>query len=129
MERLYIILLFIVVYCLLSVAMNQKNSKEKLEGKWNIRIADAPYGYQDYLLDITLENDEYKAEILYMDSKNKISDRAFTMENGRLTGNINMENEKRIDVIIWEEKGVVKGIAKGQSIGGTLPMKFNRPKD
>jgi len=40
-----------------------------------------------------------------------------------------MDKERRIDIVIWEEKGVVKGIAKGSVIGGKMPMTLTRPKE
>ena len=127
MKKLYLFLGLIVVYSFMAVAMNNKISKERLEGKWNVKIADAPYGYQDYVFEIKEDKGEYKADILYVDSKNQISDRALTLKDGKLNGNLNMENERKIDMIIWEEKGVVQGTVKSQSIG-TLSMTFTRPK-
>jgi hypothetical protein len=129
MKKLYVIFLIIVVYCFLAVAMNNKISREMLEGVWNVKIANAPYGYQDLILDIKEGHDEYKVDILYVDSKNKISDREFKVKNGKLTGNINMDNEKRIDITIWEEKGTVKGKAEGKTIGGKMPITMTRPKE
>ena len=129
MKKLYIILVIIIVYSFLAIAMNHKISKENLEGTWNVKIANAPYGYQDLVLEIKEDNDKYKTDILYVDSKNKISDREFRVEKGKLIGSINMDKERQIDVVIWEEKGVVKGFAKGAVIGGKMPITLTRPKE
>jgi len=127
MKRLYVILGLALVYSLLAVSMNNRISKEKLEGRWNVKVANAPDGFQDYVVEIKEDNGEYKADILFVDSRYKISDLKFTLKDGKLTGNVNVDNE-RVDVTIWEEKGVVQGTAKN-SYMGTMAMTFTRPKD
>jgi len=127
MKKLYLLIGLIVVYSFLALAMNHRISKEKLEGKWNVKIADAPYGYQDYVADIKENKGEYKADILFVESKSKISNQSLTLKNGKLIGNVYVDNEK-VDVAIWEEKGVVQGTAKSPSVG-TLSMTFTRSKD
>jgi len=127
MKKLYLFLGLVLVYSFLAVAMNNKISREKLEGKWNVKVADAPYGYQDYIVDITENKGEYKADILFVDSKSKISGQAFSFKEGKLTGNVSVDNEK-MGITIWEEKGVVQGTAKSPSTG-TLSMAFTRSKN
>ena len=128
MKKLYIFVGLVLVYSILAVAMNNKFSKEKLEGKWNVKIANAPVGYQDYIVDIKEEDkDEYKADVFFVDTKTKISDRTLTLKDGKLIGIMYVDNEK-VDVTIWEEKGVVQGIAKASSIG-SLSMVFTRSKE
>jgi hypothetical protein len=127
MKKLYIFLGLIVLYSLLSVAMSHKISKEKMEGKWVVKVADAPRGYQDYVVDIKEDSGEYKADVLFVESNFKIPDRTFTLKDGKLTGNVDVEGET-VDITIWEEKGVVQGIAKSPS-AGTLLMTFARAKD
>ena len=121
MKKLYVFIGLIVIYSFLAVAMNNKIAREKIEGKWNVKIIDAPYGYQDYVFDIKVENNEYKVDILYVDSKQEVFDRTFHQKNKRLCGHINIDNERRIDISIWEEKGVVQGMAQCHSFG-TLEM-------
>ena len=115
----------ILVYSLLAIAMSNKISKDRLEGKWNVKVADAPHGYQDYVLDIKEDKGEYKVDILFVSSNSKISDRTLTLSEGKLTGNVTIDGD-RIDVTIWEEEGVVQGIAKSSYIG-TMAMTFTRP--
>ena len=126
MKKLYIVVGLIIAYCFLAVAMNNKISKEKLEGKWNVKVAEAPYGFQDYVIEIKESKGEYKADILFVESKDKISNQMLSMKDGKLSGSVYVDNEK-IDVIIWEEKGEVQGTAKSPSIG-TMAMTFTRPK-
>ena len=127
MKKIYLFLILIVVYSFLAGAMKNKISKEKLEGKWNVKVVDAPSGYQNYVVDIKSDQGEYKADILFVDSKSKISNQKLTLRDGKLTGNVYVDNE-RVELTIWEEKGVVQGTAKSASIG-TMAMTFTRPKD
>jgi len=127
MKKLYLFLGLVLVYSILAVAMNEKISRDKLEGKWNVKVTDAPYGYQDYVVDIKEDNGEYKADIFFVDSNNKISDQALTLLNGKLTGSVYVDNEK-VDLSIWEEKSVVQGSANSSSTG-TLSLTFTRSKD
>ena len=127
MKKLYLFLGLVLVYSFLAVAMNNKISREKLEGKWNVKVANAPYGYQSYIVDIEENKGEYKTDIFFVDSKNKISGQTLTFKDGKLTGYVSVDNEK-VDLTIWEEKGVVQGTAKSPSVG-TLLMTFTRSKN
>jgi hypothetical protein len=127
MKKLYLFVGLVLAYSFLAIAMNNRISKEKLEGKWNVKVVNAPDGFQDYVIDIKEDKGEYKVDILFVDSKDKISNQALTLKDGKLTGNVFIENE-RVDITIWEEKGVVKGTAKSPSVG-TLDVTFTRPKD
>jgi len=127
MKKLYIFLGLIVVYSVLAIAMNHKISKEKLEGKWNVKVANAPDGFQDYVLDVKEDKGEYKVDILFVETRYRIPDRTLTLKDEKLTGTVTVDGE-RIEVTIWEDKGVVQGTARSPYIG-TLPMTFTRPKE
>jgi len=127
MKKFYLLVGLIVVYGFFAVAMNHKISKEKLSGKWNVKVADAPYGYRDYIVKIEEDKGAYKTDILFVDSKNKISDQTLTLKDGKLNGNLYIDN-KKVDVSIWEEKGVIQGTAKSPLMG-TMSMTFTRLKD
>ena len=127
MKKLYLFLVLIVVYSFLAGAMKNKISKEKLEGKWNVKVVDAPSGYRDYVVDIKDDKGVYKADIVFVDSNSRISNQTLTLKDGKLTGNVYVDNEK-VELTIWEEKGVVQGTAKIPSMGN-LKMTFTRPKD
>ena len=127
MKKLYLLAALVVVYSFLAVAMSHKISREKLEGKWNVKVANAPNGYQDYVLDVKEDKGEYKVDIFFVDLPFRIQNRELTMTDGKLTGNVIVDGE-RIELTIWEEKGVVQGTAKNSFIG-SLPMTFTRPKD
>ena len=127
MKKLYLFLGLVLVYSFLAVAMNNKISREKLEGKWNVKVTNAPDGYQNYIVEIEDNKGEYKADILFVDTKSKISGQVLTFKDGKLTGDVSVDNEK-MDLTIWEEKGVVQGTAKSPSVG-TLSMTFTRSKN
>ena len=127
MKKLYLFLGLVLVYSFLAIAMNHKISKEKLEGKWNVKVASAPSGYRDYIVEIKENKGEYKADIVFLDLNQIISNQTLTLKEGKMTGNVIIDNEK-VDITIWEEKGIVQGTAKSPSIG-TLLMSFSRPKD
>ena len=126
MKKLYLFLILVLVYSLLAVAMNNKISKEKLEGNWTVKVTNAPNGYRDYIVDIRKNKGEYKADIFFVDLKHKVSDRTLTLEDGKLTGNVNVDREK-MDITIWEDKGVVQGMVKSPSVG-SLSVVFTRSK-
>jgi len=127
MKKLYLFLGLVLIYSFLAIAMNNKISKEKLEGKWNVKITNAPGGYQDYVVDIKENDGDYKADILFVEAKSKITNQKFALKNGKLTGNVIVDNEK-VEITIWEEKGVVQGTARSSSIGSLL-MTFTRSKE
>ena len=127
MKKLYLFFGLILVYSFLAIAMNNRISKEKLEGKWNVKVTNAPDGYQDYVVDIKEHKGDYKADVFFVESNYKITNQTFTLKDGRLVGNVSVDNEK-VELTIWEEKGVVQGTAKSPSVGSLL-MTFTRSKE
>ena len=128
MKKIYVLLGLIVFYCLLAVAMHQKISIEKLEGTWNVKVTDAPYSYQDYVIDIKEDKGEYKADVLFVEDRYKILEQTFTLKDGKLTGNVITNDGENVDITIWEKKGIVQGVAKSKS-RGDMQMTFVRAKD
>jgi len=127
MKRIYIYLVLIAMYSVMAMAMHNRASKEKLEGRWNVKVTNAPGGYQDYVFDINEDKGEYTVDILFVDSRFRLPNRTLTLKDGKLTGNVTVDGET-IEITIWEEKGVMQGTAKSRYIG-TLPMTFTRPKN
>ena len=127
MKKIYLFVGLVLVYSFLAIAMNNKISKEKLEGTWNVKVTNAPSGYQDYVVDINENDGEYKADVLFVEAKSKLTNQKFALKNGKLIGNVMVDNEK-VEITIWEEKGIVQGTAKSSSVG-TLLMTFTRSKD
>jgi hypothetical protein len=81
--------------------------KNKLKGKWEIYIPDAPYGYQDYEIDIKEKNEAIVVDLQGGDIN--IKEQKFTEKDGKLTANLYVG--EYVKVTIWEEEGVVKGTA------------------
>ena len=125
MKKFFLFLGLILVYSFLAIAMNNRISKERLEGKWNVKVAEAPHGYQDYVMDIKEDKGEYTIDVLFVGSDNKISGRQLSLKDGKLIGNVIVDGE-RIDLTIWEEKGVVQGTARSAWLG-TVNLNFSRP--
>ena len=127
MKKLYLFLGLIAVYSVLAIAMNNKIAREKLEGKWNVKVASAPYGYQNYVFDIKEDKGEYKVDFHFVDSRFMIIDQSLTMDDGKLTGSVTVDGEM-IEITIWKDRGIVQGTARSPNVG-TLPMTFTRPRD
>jgi len=128
MKKLYLLIGIIMVYCLLAVAMSNKIVKDKTEGKWEVKIADAPYGYRDLVVDLKWnKGGAYNADIYFVDSKDIISNQEFTMKDGKLASIVHVDN-KLVKISAWEEKGVVKGTAVCPLLGA-LPISFSRQKE
>ncbi|MDR1667246.1 MAG: hypothetical protein LBS03_06100 [Bacteroidales bacterium] len=80
--------------------------KNKVKGKWEIAIPDAPEGYRQFICEIK----ENKEKIIVADIKGEeinIKEQKFTEKNRTLTASFYAG--EYVDVTIWEEKGVVKG--------------------
>lgn len=124
MRRFYLFLGLILVYSFVAVAMNNRVFKDKMKGKWDVYVPDAPSGYQKYVAEITENNKAYRADIFFVETQTKISNQTFVQKGGKLTGSIYAGNEK-VEITIREEKGTVRGTAAVPS-AGELPMIFTR---
>ena len=120
MKRIYVVLISL---CLSVSAVNVKAAddiKAKVKGKWEITIPDAPGGF-----------DKYDAEILEKDGNIimnfkggdiEIKEQKFTEKDGKLTTNLYVG--EYVQIVIWEEKGVLKGTADTSM--GKLPFNFKK---
>ncbi|MDR0713623.1 MAG: hypothetical protein LBF89_05115 [Bacteroidales bacterium] len=83
-----------------------ENWKEKVKGKWEISIPDAPEEYQKF----TCEIKENKEKTIVADIKGgdiNIKEQKFTEKDKKLAASFYAG--EYVSVTIWEEKGVVKG--------------------
>jgi hypothetical protein len=96
--------------------------KSKVKGKWEINIPDAPYGYQDYAVEIKEKNNEIVLNLSGGDIN--IKDQKFVEKEGKLTANLYVG--EYVKVTIWEEDGVVKGMADTSM--GKLSCHFKKAK-
>lgn len=110
--------------CLLCMPVQKANAagdlKSKVKGQWEITISDAPAGYQNYKLDIKEKNRDIVIDVKGGDIN--IKEQKFTEKDGKLSANLYVGEYVR--VVIWEENGVVKGMAD-TSIG-KLPCTFKK---
>lgn len=90
------------------------------QGTWTAKVADAPYGYQDYQIVIKLVEGKCLADI--SGPELNIKNQELKEVDGKLTTTVYVgENVK---VLIWKDKKEVKGSAETSM--GTLPIQFIR---
>lgn len=93
-----------------------------VQGTWTAKVADAPYGYQDY--QITIKQVEGKCLADITGSQLNVKKQELKEVDGKLTTTVYAgENVK---VVIWKEKKEVKGTADTSM--GKLPITFTRIK-
>jgi hypothetical protein len=124
MKTVYAMLAGLCLLCMSAVDVNAANDiKSKVKGKWEITIPDAPSGYQNYVLDI-----KEKEQTVFIDVKGgdiNIKEQKFTEKDGKLSANLYVG--EYVKVIIWEEKGEIKGSADTSM--GKLPCNFKKLKE
>lgn len=93
-----------------------------VQGTWTAKVADAPYGYQDY--QVTIKQVEGKCLADITGSQLDVKNQELKEIDGKLTTTVYAgENVK---VVIWKEKKEVKGTAETSM--GKLPIEFTRSK-
>jgi len=121
MKTMYVLLAGLFLLCLSTGKVTASDDiKNKVKGKWEITVPDAPYEYQKYAVDI-----KEKDGTILMDFKGgdlNAKDQKFTIKDGKLTGNIYAG--EYVKILIWEEKGEIKGSADTSM--GILPIKFKK---
>ena len=117
---MYVVLAALCLLCV-SVANVQANDiKSKIKGKWDITVPDAPGGYDRY----EAEFKEKDGDIV-MDFKGgdlSIKEQKFTVRDGRLVANLYVG--EYVQLVIFEEKGVLKGTADTSM--GKLPFNLKK---
>ncbi len=95
---------------------------KSVQGAWTAKVADAPYGYQDYQVTIKQVDGKCVADI--SGSQLNVKNQELKEVDGKLTTTVYAgENVK---VVIWNEKKEVKGTADTSM--GKLPITFTRTK-
>ena len=115
---------FCVVLFLLgsaSFVANAGSIKDKIQGKWEVSAPDAPYGYQNFKLDV-----KEKDGIFKMDVKGDaiLNNQTLSLKDEKFTANVFVA--ENVKVTIWEEKGIINGSAETST--GKLPLKFKAIK-
>ena len=120
MKRMYVMLAALCLMCVSVANVNADDIKSKVKGKWEITVPDAPDGFDKY-------NAEFKEKdgAIVMDFTGgdlSIKEQKLTVKDGKLTANIYVG--EYVQLVIWEEKGVVKGTADTSM--GKLPFTMKK---
>ncbi len=95
---------------------------KSVQGSWTAKVADAPYGYQDY--HVTIKQVEGKCLADITGSQLNVKNQELKEVDGKLTTTVYAE--ENVQVVIWNEKKEVKGTADTSM--GKLPITFTRNK-
>lgn len=121
MKAIHVALAGLILLCMSAgKATGADDLKNKVKGKWDVVIPDAPPGYQNYTLNIK-EKDK-KIVIDVKGGEIDIKEQAFAEKDGKLSANLYVS--EYVKVTIWEEEGVVKGSANTSM--GPLTLNFKK---
>jgi len=122
MKRMYVLLAAVCLLCV-SVANAQDDIKCKVKGKWEVTVPDAPGGFDKY----EAEFKEKDGSVVMDFSGNDLSikEQKFTVRDGKLVANIYVG--ENVQIVIWEEKGVIKGTADTSM--GKLPINLKKVEE
>lgn len=124
MKTVYVMLAGVFLLCASVVKVNAADDiKSKVKGKWEVNIPDAPEGYNKYVCEFK----EKDGVILmgFEGSGFEVKDQKFTEKDGKLTSTLYVG--EYVKIIIWEEKGVVKGTADASI--GLLPFSLKKVEE
>ncbi len=104
-----------------SFVANAGSIKDKIQGKWEVSVPDAPNGYQNFRLDVKVKDGIYKMDIK---GDADLSNQTLSLKDEKLTANVYVS--ENVKVTIWEEKGIINGLAETST--GKLPLNFKAIK-
>jgi len=121
MKRLYVLLAGLCLMCFSVVNVNAADDiKEKAKGKWEIVVPDAPDEFNRFDAEI-----KEKDGVVVMDFKGgdiEVKEQKLTLKDGKLTTNLYVG--EYVQIVIFEEKGVLKGTADTSM--GKLPFSLKK---
>ncbi|MDR1601126.1 MAG: hypothetical protein LBS42_01695 [Tannerella sp.] len=121
MKRMYVIFAGLCLLCMTAVTAGAADGDvRKLKGKWTVTVPDAPYGYQDYTVDIKEKDREYLIDVKGGDVD--VKDKKLTEKDGKLS--VELYAGEYVTVTIWEEDGATKGTA--DTTQGKLTCNFKK---
>jgi hypothetical protein len=121
MKWMYVIFAGLCLWCMTAVTAEAADGDvRKLKGKWAVTVPDAPYGYQDYTVDIKGKDREYLIDVKGGDVD--VKDRKLAEKDGKLS--VELYVGEYVTVTVWEEDGVVKGTA--DTTQGKLTCNFKK---
>jgi len=119
MKAMYIIL---VSFCLLCIKVNASDFKSRVTGKWEVGITVLADAGLNFILDIREKDKAIIFDIQSVDEVD-IKEMRFTEKNGKLSANLYIG--EFVKLVIWEEKGVMKGSFQMSSFG-ELPLTLKK---
>ncbi|MDR2775857.1 MAG: hypothetical protein LBC19_14190, partial [Tannerella sp.] len=110
-----------LLLCMSAVDVKAANEiKNKVKGRWEVTVPDAPLEYRRFILDIKEKNDTVVIDVKGGDVD--IKEHKFAEKNGELSANLYVG--EYVTVTIREEKGAIKGSALTSM--GRLPCHFKK---
>ncbi|MDR1779463.1 MAG: hypothetical protein LBR50_01865 [Tannerella sp.] len=125
-KTVFMIMAGICLLCAAAVNTNAANAADakKLVGAWDVTVADAPYGYQNFVVTVKEKNKQYLLDIKGDDLD--LKDQKFSEKDGRLSGEVYVG--EYVKITVWEENGKVKGLADTSMGALTMDMKKKTTK-
>ncbi|MDR2120997.1 MAG: hypothetical protein LBP64_09040 [Tannerella sp.] len=121
MKLMYVIFAGLCLWCTtVTTAGTTDGDVRKLIGRWAVTVPDAPYGYQDYTIDIKEKDKEYLIDV--KGEEVDVKDKKLTKKDGKLS--IELYVGEYVTVTVWEEDGTVKGTA--DTTQGKLACNFKK---
>ena len=120
MKRMYVMLAVLCLFGVSVVNAQTDDIRSKVKGKWEITVPDAPGGFDKY--DAEFKEKDGVTVMDFSGGDLSIKDQKFTVKEGKLTANIYAG--EYVQIVIWEEKGVLKGTADTSM--GKLPLNFKK---
>ena len=117
------VLLSAVLLLSLYTTVYASDLTKSVQGTWTVKVADAPYGYQDY--QVTIKQVEGKCVADITGSQLNVKNQELKEVDGKLTTTVYAG--ENVQVVIWKEKKEVKGTADTSM--GKLPIEFTRKQE
>lgn len=119
MRKICICLTAILLMSFIQANAQTGNIEKMIKGNWELTVANAPEGYQNFTMEVKEKEGVYTFDV---NGDVYLQNQKLTLKEGKMTASVFVE--ENINIVIWEEKNVVKGMAKTSM--GDLPIVFKR---
>ena len=124
MKRMYVLLAGVCLMCIAVMNVNAADDiKKKVIGKWEITIPDAPDEFNQF--DVEIKEVEGVIIMNFKGGDIDIKEQKFTLKDGKLTSNLYVG--ENVQIVLFEEKGVIKGTADTSM--GVLPFVMKKKEE
>ena len=117
---MYVMLAAVCLLCVSVASVNADDIQTKVKGKWEITVPDAPGGFDKY--DAEFKEKDGAVIMDFTGADLSIKEQKLTVKDGKLTANIYVG--EYVQIVIWDEKGVLKGTADTSM--GKLPFTMKK---